>query len=86
MLASFRKGCTFAPAKQSNKSSFSGWSGSSAWLECLPVTQEVASSSLVRTAQMSNPQGCFFYTQKSPAVFSDSPDFWRKKKQRNDIL
>ena len=30
---------------------FKGWSGSSVWLECLPVTQEVASSSLVRTAQ-----------------------------------
>ena len=25
--------------------------GSSVWLECLPVTQEVASSSLVRTAK-----------------------------------
>ena len=30
---------------------FKIWSGSSIWLEHLPVTQEVASSSLVRTAK-----------------------------------
>ena len=45
-LASIKKGCTFAAVK-----AFTSWSGSSAWLECLPVTQEVASSSLVRTAR-----------------------------------
>ncbi len=46
-----KKDCIFAPAKQSKRVLFQGWSGSSVWLECLPVTQEVASSSLVRTAQ-----------------------------------
>ena len=37
------------------------WSGSSAWLECLPVTQEVASSSLVRTAKSAS--------HRRPALF-----------------
>ena len=62
MLVGNEKGCTFATAKQSNRVLFQGWSGSSVWLECLPVTQEVASSSLVRTALLEQPQsGCFFY-------------------------
>ena len=46
MLAGNEKGCTFAAVINTT-----GWSGSSVWLECLPVTQEVASSSLVRTAR-----------------------------------
>ena len=61
MLVHFKNGSTFASAKQSNKSSFQGWSGSSVWLECLPVTQEVASSSLVRTAQSAS--------HRRPALF-----------------
>ena len=60
MLANSEKGCTFAPAKQSNRVLFHGWSGSSAWLECLPVTQEVASSSLVRTAESASRKACAF--------------------------
>ena len=60
MLAGSEKGCTFAPAKQSNRVLFHGWSGSSAWLECLPVTQEVASSSLVRTAHRATPKRLLF--------------------------
>ena len=34
---------------------------SSVWLECLPVTQEVASSSLVSTANRSEVSERFFY-------------------------
>ena len=33
------------------KTSLLTWCGSSVWLECRPVTPEVASSSLVRTAE-----------------------------------
>ena len=44
---------------------FQGWSGSSAWLECLPVTQEVASSSLVRTAEAQAPRPALFLCMKS---------------------
>ena len=36
------------------------WCGSSAWLECRPVTPEVASSSLVRTAKKSVARLTFF--------------------------
>ena len=61
MLVHFKNGSTFASAKQRNKVLFQGWSGSSVWLECLPVTQEVASSSLVRTAQQSNPKKVAFF-------------------------
>ena len=53
MLADFKKGCNFAAVIKQT-----GWSGSSAWLECLPVTQEVASSSLVRTARAQVQKTC----------------------------
>ncbi len=43
---------------------FQGWSGSSAWLECLPVTQEVASSSLVRTAEAQASRPALFLCMK----------------------
>ena len=57
----FKNGSTFASAKQRNKVLFQGWSGSSVWLECLPVTQEVASSSLVRTAEAQVSKTCAFF-------------------------
>ncbi len=41
---------------------FKYWSGSSVWLECLPVTQEVAGSSPVRSAKQKTgfiPVFCF---------------------------
>ncbi len=47
--------------KAKHKVLFHGWSGSSVWLECLPVTQEVASSSLVRTAEAQAPKACAFF-------------------------
>ena len=44
--------CTFAPAfERESKSEKTDWSGSSVWLEYMPVTHGVASSSLVRTAK-----------------------------------
>ncbi len=61
MLVHFKNGSTFASAKQRNKVLFQGWSGSSVWLECLPVTQEVASSSLVRTAEAQVSKTCAFF-------------------------
>ena len=56
MLADMKKGCIFAPVINNNKSvaeNKESWCCSSVWLECLPVTQEVASSSLVSTAEAS---------------------------------
>ncbi len=61
MLVHFKNGSTFASEKQRNKVLFQGWSGSSVWLECLPVTQEVASSSLVRTAEAQVSKTCAFF-------------------------
>ena len=48
-----KKGRIFAPVINNNKSvdKTKRWCCSSVWLECLPVTQEVASSSLVSTAK-----------------------------------
>ena len=78
MLAGNEKGCTFAPAT-AKKSSLSCWSGSSAWLECLPVTQEVAGSSPVQTAKGASGSSlapfCFCPKSLRPsslALFDDS--------------
>ena len=48
-----KKGSIFALVINNNKSvdKTKRWCCSSVWLECLPVTQEVASSSLVSTAE-----------------------------------
>ena len=54
MLADMKKGRIFALVINNNKSvdkTKKRWCCSSVWLECLPVTQEVASSSLVSTAK-----------------------------------
>ena len=53
MLADMKKGSIFALVINNNKSvdKTKRWCCSSVWLECLPVTQEVASSSLVSTAK-----------------------------------
>ena len=52
-----KKGRIFALVINNNKSvdktKKRRWCCSSVWLECLPVTQEVASSSLVSTAKQS---------------------------------
>ena len=56
MLADMKKGRIFALVINNNKSvdkTKKRWCCSSVWLECLPVTQEVASSSLVSTAKQS---------------------------------
>ena len=55
MLADMKKGSIFALVINNNKSvdKTKRWCCSSVWLECLPVTQEVASSSLVSTANES---------------------------------
>ena len=42
---------------------------SSVWLECLPVTQEVASSSLVSTAESLSEMGDFFVFYNSTDLF-----------------
>ena len=51
-----KKGRIFAPVinnEQQKLKTKKRWCCSSVWLECLPVTQEVASSSLVSTAKQS---------------------------------
>ena len=48
-FAGLKKVRIFATAM--TKTSLLTWCGSSVWLECRPVTPEVASSSLVRTAE-----------------------------------
>ena len=51
-----KKGRIFAPVinnEQQKLKTKKRWCCSSVWLECLPVTQEVASSSLVSTAKAS---------------------------------
>ena len=64
MLADLKKGRIFAPVINNeitrliNKKSRCC---SSVWLECLPVTQEVASSSLVSTAKASQSRGFFYF-------------------------
>ena len=50
------------------------WSGSSVWLEYMPVTHGVASSSLVRTAKLkksSRALGTFFVTQTPRKSLAD---------------
>ena len=47
VLVDTKKNSTFAPAIRKGHNA---WCVSSAWLECLPVTQEVTGSSPVRTA------------------------------------
>ena len=56
MLADMKKGCIFAPVINNEMTELIKKKSrccSSVWLECLPVTQEVASSSLVSTANRS---------------------------------
>ena len=48
-----KKGCIFALVINKTKGYEKSRCCSSVWLECLPVTQEVASSSLVSTAKKS---------------------------------
>ncbi len=51
-----KKGCIFAPVINNEMTELIKKKSrccSSVWLECLPVTQEVASSSLVSTANRS---------------------------------
>ncbi len=51
-FASLQNVRTFAPAfERGSRSEKTVWSGSSVWLEYMPVTHGVASSSLVRTAK-----------------------------------
>ena len=50
-FANNEKSCTFALAIKERSFKFCKRSGSSVWLEYMPVTHGVASSSLVRTAK-----------------------------------
>ena len=67
-LASFEKVRTFAPVFNSRENVKR--SGSSVWLEYMPVTHGVASSSLVRTAkqQRSSPRRELFLSTYSKKV------------------
>ena len=64
MLADLKKGCIFAPVINNEITRLikqkKSRCCSSVWLECLPVTQEVASSSLVSTAKPLRNSGWFF--------------------------
>ena len=55
VLVDTKKNSTFAPAIRKGHNA---WCVSSAWLECLPVTQEVTGSSPVRTANYAKNHFC----------------------------
>ena len=55
---------------------------SSVWLECLPVTQEVASSSLVSTAESLSEMRDFFVLYNSRYLFSE---FSRKDSEERKV-
>ena len=63
MLADLKKGRIFAPVINDKITELikQVWCCSSVWLECLPVTQEVASSSLVSTAEASQIEKLFLF-------------------------
>ena len=68
-----KKGRIFALVINNNKSvdkTKKRWCCSSVWLECLPVTQEVASSSLVSTAESLSFLRDFFVLYNSRYLFS----------------
>lgn len=72
MLADMKKGRIFALVINNNKSvdkTKKRWCCSSVWLECLPVTQEVASSSLVSTAESLSEMRDFFVFYNSTDLF-----------------
>ena len=73
MLADMKKGRIFALVinntngyKKNKKSRCC----SSVWLECLPVTQEVASSSLVSTAESLSEMRDFFVLYTPPRILT----------------
>ena len=77
VLVDTKKNSTFAPAIRKGHNA---WCVSSAWLECLPVTQEVTGSSPVRTAKEEKPSGfssfCFsLFARKTAVSFSCLPPF-----------
>ena len=70
-FVSIKKVRTFATAfERESDSEKKDWSGSSVWLEYMPVTHGVASSSLVRTAKQkrSSPKENFFFTPKALTI------------------
>ena len=70
-----KKGSIFALVINNNKSvdETKRWCCSSVWLECLPVTQEVASSSLVSTAESLSEMRDFFVLYNSSDLFLSPP-------------
>ena len=63
VLVDTKKNSTFAPAIRKGHNA---WCVSSAWLECLPVTQEVTGSSPVRTARKSQKDFLFLCVSSYP--------------------
>ena len=84
MLADMKKGSIFALVINNNKSvdKTKRWCCSSVWLECLPVTQEVASSSLVSTAESLSFLRDFFVLYNSRYLFSE---FSRKDAEERKV-
>ena len=74
MLADLKKGCIFAPVINNEITRLikqkKSRCCSSVWLECLPVTQEVASSSLVSTAKPLRNSGWFFCVHEKSRKFT----------------
>ena len=84
MLADMKKGSIFALVINNNKSvdKTKRWCCSSVWLECLPVTQEVASSSLVSTAESLSEMRDFFVLYNFRYLFSE---FSRKDAEERKV-